>query len=353
MSQQFAAYQKKSKKNLLLSAAFFILILLLLVLTLNMGAMNIGTNTILQIILGKITNNTEILQTIKPNQIAVIWDIRLPRILCGIFVGAGLSISGVIFQSLLRNPLADPYTIGVSTGAAFGASLAILLNITYGLLFSTAAFAFIFAFLTLISVILISQKGGGMLSSSLIISGIIVSSILSSGISFIKMIAGEDVSAIVFWLMGSLSSRQWSDVRLVVPIVIIGGVIAWIFSDDLNIMILGDETAQTLGVNTRRIRLIYLIIGSSITAGCVAVSGIIGFIGLIVPHILRFWITRNNRILLPLSGLIGALILCLADNATRLFSNSEIPVGVLTTLIGGPFFIYIFLRKSDKTSGGL
>ena len=227
------------------------------------------------------------------------------------------------------------------------------MNITYGVFFSTTAFAFLFAFLTLIFVILIAQKGGGMLSSNLIISGIIVSSILSSGISFIKMIAGENVSAIVFWLMGSLSSRQWSDVKLVAPIVLIGGLIAWIFADDLNIMVLGDETAQTLGVNTRRIRLLYLIVGSSVTAACVAVSGIIGFIGLIVPHTLRFWISGNNRVLLPLSALTGALILSLADNATRLFSTSEIPVGVLTTLIGGPFFIYIFLRKTGNPSGDL
>lgn len=353
MTQQFTSYQRKSKKYLFQALILLTFILLLLVLTLSMGAMDIHPETIIRIIIGKITANPELLQTIKPNQIAVVWDIRLPRILCGIFVGAGLSISGVIFQSLLRNPLADPYTIGVSTGAAFGASLAILLNIIYGVFFSTTAFAFLFAFLTLIFVILIAQKGGGMLSSNLIISGIIVSSILSSGISFIKMIAGENVSAIVFWLMGSLSSRQWSDVKLVAPIVLIGGLIAWIFADDLNIMVLGDETAQTLGVNTRRIRLLYLIVGSSVTAACVAVSGIIGFIGLIVPHTLRFWISGNNRVLLPLSALTGALILSLADNATRLFSTSEIPVGVLTTLIGGPFFIYIFLRKTGNPSGDL
>ncbi len=352
-SQKFPEYFKKNSHFLWYGLILAAVTVVLLIFSLAMGAMEIRPDTIIRILAGKISGKSEILESIKANQIAVVWEIRLPRILCGLFVGSGLAISGCIFQSLLRNPLADPYTIGVSTGAAFGASLAILLNITFGFFLSSTAFAFTFAFFTLVLVILIAQKGGGMFTSNLILSGIIISSILSSGISFIKMIAGENVSAIVFWLMGSLPSRQWSDIRLVAPVVLIGGLIAWIFADDLNIMVLGDESAQTLGVNTQRTRLIYLIIGSAITAACVSVSGIIGFVGLIVPHILRFWTTGNNRILIPLSAVTGSLILCLADNTVRLISNSEIPVGVLTTLIGGPFFIYIFLKKTDKQTGVL
>ncbi len=346
--QEFTRFFQKSSRFIYYGLFLVILTIFLLIFSLGMGAMDIHPGTIVRVLSGKISGNVELLESIKANQIAVVWEIRLPRILSGALVGAGLAIAGCIFQSLLRNPLADPYTIGVSTGAAFGASLAILLNITLGLFLSSTTFAFLFAFLTLIAVIAIAQKGGGILTSNLILAGIIISSILSSGISFIKMIAGENVSAIVFWLMGSLSSRQWNDVRLVAPIVIIGGLIAWVFADDLNIMVLGDESAQTLGVNTQRTRLVYLIIGSAITAACVSVSGIIGFIGLIVPHILRFWTTANNRVLIPLSAVTGALILCLADNTVRLISSSEIPVGVLTTLIGGPFFIYIFLHKPDK-----
>lgn len=335
------------KKFFSIALLMILLILIVLIASLSMGAMDISIKSIINILFAKITHNTANLNLFKPNEVAVIWDIRLPRIICGLFVGGGLSVAGVIFQSLLRNPLADPYTLGVSTGAAFGSSLAILFNITYGIMFSNVTFAFVFAFLTLIAVIIISQRGGGILSSNLIISGIIVSSILSSGISFIKMIAGENVSAIVFWLMGSLVSKQWSDVYLIVPSVLVLSTISFILANDLNVITIGDKSAETLGVNIKYIRFLYLILGSSITAICVAISGVIGFIGLVIPHILRFWLTSDNRILIPLSALMGGLILSIADNLTRLISVSEIPVGLLTTLLGGPFFIYVFIKRRN------
>ncbi len=350
MNNSMEILHRKNMKCGMAAAAMLVLLVVCLILFVGMGAMEIGAGKSLSILLGKLTGGVPQLLAsgVKENEIAVVWDIRLPRVLCGIMVGTGLSVSGVIFQSLLRNPLADPYTLGVSTGAAFGASLAILASVTYGIMLSTAAFAFLFAFLTLLLVIFIAQRGGGMFASNLIISGIIVSAILSSGISFIKMMAGEEVSAIVFWLMGSLSSRRWSDVLLVTPFVLVGAVIAYVFANDLNVMTLGEREARTLGVNTKRIRLMYLILGSCITAACVAVSGVIGFIGLVVPHILRYWLTPDNRLLIPLSGLMGGLLLSVADNATRMMASSEIPVGVLTTLIGGPFFIYVFIRRQKK-----
>ncbi|MEM0528748.1 iron ABC transporter permease [Zongyangia sp. HA2173] len=339
------SYRTKRRRCLVIGALLLAAILLLLVAFVGMGAMNLGFAETWDILLGKITGDAGRLAVHGANEVAVVWEIRLPRILCGILVGMGLSVAGVIFQSLLRNPLADPYTLGVSTGAAFGASLAILLALTAGIVVSTTAMAFLFAFLTLVVVILISKKGGGIASSNLIIAGIIVSAILSSGLSFMKMVAGEDVSAIVFWLMGSLASREWGDVAIVAPVVLLGSLIAFGFAGDLNVMVLGDKSARNLGVNTGRIRLLYLILGSCITAACVAVSGIIGFVGLVVPHMLRFWLTSDNRLLLPLSGLLGGLLLSVADNATRLLSVSEVPVGVLTTLIGGPFFIYVFIKR--------
>lgn len=326
---------------------FFIMVVLGILFT-SMGAMNIGFTNTWHILFAKITGDSTYLNTIKDNEFAVVWQIRLPRVIVGMFVGAGLAMAGAMFQSLLRNPLADPYTLGVSTGAAFGASIAIYINIAYGIYMSTTIFAFITAFITLLLVIFIAQRGGGLYSSNLIISGIIIGSILSSGISFIKMLAGENVSAIVFWLMGSLSSRSWQDVLIIVPIVITGGLIAYIFANDLNVMTVGENNARTLGVNTKKIRFIYLIAGSCITAACVAVSGIIGFVGLVIPHILRYWLTSDNRILIPLCALMGGVILSIADNATRLLFVSEIPVGVLTTLIGGPFFIYVFITKQKQ-----
>lgn len=347
--ENFPAMAKKRRRIRLVGISLLLMVCAAALAALAMGAMALSPSKVLSAVAAGLTGNTS---GLRPNEIAVVWDIRLPRILCGLFVGMGLGEAGVIFQSLLRNPLADPYTLGVSTGAAFGASVAIYLAVTYGIRLPVAAMAFLCALATLLLVIAIAQRGGGMLSSSLVIAGIIVSAILSSGISCIKMMAGENVSAIVFWLMGSLASRTWRDVALIAPVVLIAGILAYIFADDLNVMTLGDETAKALGVDTKRVRLLYLLLGACVTAACVAVSGVIGFIGLVVPHILRFWLTSDNRSLLPLSALLGGFLLVLADNAARMLSAGEIPVGVLTTLLGGPFFIYVFLRRERGSRNG-
>ncbi len=276
---------------------------------------------------------------------AVVWEIRMPRIISSFLVGACLGISGVSFQGILKNPLADPYTLGISTGACFGASLALLLNIVMGFYVPVTIMALCFGILTLIIVILIAHKGSGLESSNLIIAGIIVSAILQSGVSFIKMLAGENVSAIIFWIMGSFSAAAWKDVYLVLPVFAVGFCVMYFFSPTLDIMSLGDKNAKALGVNVSQIRLIYLITASILTAVSVSVCGVIGFVGLIVPHLLRMWVSVENKVLIPLCGLLGGLLLMTADNAARLISSGEIPVGVITTLIGGPFFIYVFTKR--------
>lgn len=347
MEASIKQYKRTIRKCIVIGIALLILNIILCIFFASQGAMNLSFMDTQKIIWAKVVGNEQMLSHYAQNEIAIVWDIRLPRIICGVFVGGGLAIAGAMFQSLLRNPLADPYTLGVSTGAAFGASIAILINILYGIYISVMFSAFVAAFITLILVIFVANRGGGLYSYNLIIAGIIIGSILSAGISFIKMMAGENVSAIIFWLMGSLASRTWINVLMVVPIVIISGVVAYIFANDLNIMTSGENNAQTLGVNTKKVRYIYLILGSCITAVCVAVSGIIGFIGLVIPHLLRYWLTSDNRILIPLCMLLGGIILSVADNFTRLLFVSEVPVGVLTTLIGGPFFIYVFITNQN------
>lgn len=343
-----AIRQKQKRRFVLtgigLAAASFAVFLI----ALSSGAMNLSPGRTAAILWSKLSGTGP---AFPGNEVAVVWDIRLPRILCGFFVGAGLAMGGVIFQALLRNPLADPYTLGVSTGAAFGASAALYASLAYGIFLPVSACAFLSAFLTLGAVIAIAGRGGGMLSSSLVISGIIVSSILSSGVSFLKMMAGENVSAIVFWLMGSLASRTWENVALVGTMTVLCGTAAIVFARDLDVMTLGDDAAQALGVDTGRTRLLYLILGACMTAACVAVSGVIAFVGLAVPHILRFWLTSKSRALLPLSALLGGLLLMLADHCTRMLSAGEIPVGVLTTLFGGPFFIFVFTRRPEGRGG--
>lgn len=320
-------------------------IVLVFLIGMNLGDMKISLREVWQIILGKLFDSPEMLARVKKNAAAVVWDIRIPRILCGIFAGAGLGIAGTVFQGILQNPLADPYTLGISTGASFGASVAIYVNIALGIYFPVSAAALIAAIITLAAVIFITKRGGGMESSNLIIAGIIVSSVLSSGVSLIKMLAGESVGAIVFWLMGSLSAKSWDDAALLMAGTVAFGTAAMIFAKELDIMSAGDDTARSLGINAERMRTFYLIIGAGLSAVCVSVCGVIGFIGLIVPHLLRFWLTSSNRVLIPLSALAGGILLSLADTAARVIASGEIPVGVITTLIGGPFFIYIFTRR--------
>lgn len=350
MDEIKSAVQQKSAKYFLIGTVFVIALLLLVLVLVNVGASNIGFHDVVRIICSKLFG-LQMPDGIKLSDAAIVWDIRLPRMLTSIFVGAGLAVSGTVFQSLLMNPLADPYTIGVSTGAAFGASFAILLNLLFAMALPVVPFAFVSALLTLLLVVVIANRDSVMTSSNLIIAGIIVSSVMSAGISFIKTAAGEQVGAIVYWLMGSMSSAAWSDVGVVVPIVVIASAICFIFAADLNVLSLGEDNAKALGVNIKWMRRLFLIAASLITAACVSVSGVIGFVGLVVPHILRFALTPDNRVLLPLSALLGGLVLCCADSVTRVLFASEIPVGVLTTLIGGPFFLYMFMKKNKRSSG--
>jgi iron complex transport system permease protein len=313
-----------------------------------MGYIKLPAADVIKIIMFKLSGRLSLIEGMDKLFPVVVFEVRLPRILSAAIVGAGLAISGVVFQGILLNPLADPYTLGVSAGAAFGASLAILLNIGFMGTASVPLFAFIGAVATLFFVMYLSASGGGVSSTNLILSGIIVAAILSAGISFLKYIADEQVAVIIFWLMGSFGSRTWTDVGLTFLFVGCGFLIFMFFARDLNLMSLGDRTASSLGVDTQKVTLMLLVTASMIAAICVSVSGIIGFVGLLVPHMMRLLTGPDNRRLIPISLLAGAILLLAADTITRAVLPSEIPIGVLTALIGGPFFCYIF-RKQQKT----
>jgi iron complex transport system permease protein len=344
------AYRAVRKKSFRLGLLLLAALLAFGIFSLGLGAMNIPAERILKILRGKLGDAARWHDGIPQGMIAVVWELRLPRIISGILAGAGLSVTGAIFQGILQNPLADPYTLGISTGAAFGASLAIFLNIVLALALPAPLTALCCAALTLALVLLISRRGDGLASSNLIMAGIIVSAILSAGISFLKMLSGENVGAIVFWLMGSLSARTWNDALLLALVVPAASALAILFAPDLNILALGSRSAESLGVPVKRIRLLYLLLGAAITAVCVSVCGVIGFVGLVVPHLLRMGGASDNRLLLPLSALLGGLLLCAADTCARLLSGGEIPVGVLTTLLGGPFFLFVFVRQKGAGS---
>jgi iron complex transport system permease protein len=311
-----------------------------------MGYLEISPSEVIKIILARIIGDHELLKGLNHVFPYVVWEVRLPRILTSAIVGAGLSISGVIFQGILLNPLADPYTLGISAGAAFGASIALFLDITSLGIYSVPIFAFCGAVGTLVAVMSLSSFNGEMSSNNLILSGIIVAAILSAGISFLKYMADEQVSIIIFWLMGSFASKTWAEVSLSCVCVLAGFLICLFLARDLNIMSLGDRSANSLGISAGRVRMILLVTASFMTAVCVSVSGIIGFVGLIVPHLMRFFTGADNRKLIPASGLAGAGLLLGADTITRAVLPVEVPIGVLTALIGGPFFCYIFRQRS-------
>ena len=280
-----------------------------------------------------------------PLKTSVILDVRLPRILTSLSVGFSLAVAGVVFQGLLLNPLADPFTLGVSSGAAFGAALALFLGLTFLGPATLFVMAFLGAAATLLAVMAMAGRDGEFSPASLILAGVIVSAILSAGLSFIKYLADERVSVIVFWLMGSFVSRTWADAVLTAAAGLGGFLICLYFGRDLNVMSLGMNQARNLGVDTGRVRVLLLVTASLLSAVCVAVSGVIGFVGLIIPHLMRMVVGPDNRWLLPASGLSGAILLLAADTVSRGLLPHEVPIGVLTALIGGPVFCWIFARS--------
>ena len=341
--------QLKQRRRVLIMIGLFLALtgLIVAVSSVSLGQAEIRTISVIKILFAKLTFQAALLQDLPPSQVAIVWNIRLPRILVALLVGSGLAVSGAVFQSLLMNPLADSYTIGVSSGAALGAVLAIYINVFLSAtLMPVSLFAFLGALLTLFVVIKIASRNGYVSPANLIIAGIIVSSIFSAGISLLKSLSGEQVVTIVSWLMGNLAARTWPQVLLALPVVLGGTIVCSYFARDLNLLSLGEQESRALGVNVQRIRRIYTITASLMTAVCVSVSGVIGFVGLIVPHLLRFALSSDNRALIPLSALLGGVLLLLADNVSRLLFALEIPVGVITTLFGGPFFIYIFVKRN-------
>ena len=322
--------------------------LAVIVASTGMGYIKVPAAAVVKIIVAKLSGHIGSLSEMDSIFPVVVMDVRLPRILCAAIVGGGLAISGVVFQGILLNPLADPYTLGVSAGAAFGAYQAILLNIGFLGMYSVPLFAFGGAVITLLFVIYLTSSSGGFSSNNLILSGIIVAAILSAGISLLKYIADEQVSVIIFWLMGSFGSKTWTDVGLILLFVGIGFLVFVYFARDMNLMSLGNRTASSLGVDTRRTTVILLVTASLVAAICVSVSGIIGFVGLLVPHMMRLATGPDNRRLVPVSLLAGAILLLSADTLTRAVLPTEIPIGVLTALIGGPFFCYIFRKQQRK-----
>jgi iron complex transport system permease protein len=278
----------------------------------------------------------------------IILDIRLPRVILAGLVGAALGTAGATYQGLFRNPLADPYLIGVAQGASLGAVTGFLLPITGQFLGAGAVplFSFAGALVSTAIVYGLARVGKTLPVTTLILAGVALGALLGSVVSYLIISSGEKMHGIVFWLMGSFSLSQWAEVKLVLPYIVVGTAVILLFARSLNVMQLDEEQAQQLGINVERLKLVLLIAATLITAAAVSFVGTIGFVGIIIPHAVRLIWGPDYRFLLPLSVLSGAIFLILADLIARTVqAPTEIPIGVITALCGAPFFLYLLRRR--------
>lgn len=277
----------------------------------------------------------------------VIFQVRLPRVLMAAFIGAGLTCAGASYQGIFQNPLVSPDVLGVSAGAGFGAALGLFIGLGYK---AVSVSSFLFGILAIALVYLVSTRVKNNPTLGLVLSGMMIGSLFTSAVSFLKLTADPNntLPVITYWLMGSLASIRTSDVAFAAPLIILGIVPIFLLRWQINVLTLGDEEAQCIGVNTKRIRGIIVFCATMITAASVSVSGLIGWVGLVVPHLARMLVGNDYRRMLPASLLLGSSFLLIVDNLARLLSTSEIPIGILTSFAGAPFFLYLILREGKK-----
>jgi iron complex transport system permease protein len=276
----------------------------------------------------------------------ILFNVRLPRIMLACLVGCCLSAAGASYQGIFQNPMAAPDILGATAGAAFGAALAILNEGNY---LAITLSAFFFSLLTVTIVYLVSKKTKGAKLLGLILSGIIVSSLFSAATSFIKLVAdpSDELPAITYWLMGSLSGATRKTVVMALVPMILGLIPLFLMRWRINVLTLGDEEARTMGINATKLRLFIIVCATLVTASSVSVSGMIGWVGLVVPHLSRRLVGNNYRHLMPASMLVGAIFMLIVDNVSRNLLQTEIPIGILTAFVGAPFFVYLITRKGE------
>ncbi|MGI6008977.1 MAG: FecCD family ABC transporter permease [Methanomethylophilus sp.] len=321
------------------------------------GAVSIPFDEVTRILMNKIFGYGDISDISIYHQ-AIVWKLYAPRGLLGLIVGASLALVGVVMQAMVQNPLADPYILGISSGASLGATFAILMGATvlagtFMAGWGVEMFAFIGAIGASVAVFSLSSIGGKMTSTKLVLSGVIISSLAGAFSNLIVYLAPSDsgIRSLTFWLMGSLSTTGFDTVDLCGIVFLICLLFFLTQMRNLNAMMLGDDTATTLGVNLSVLRKVYILLTSLLIAIVVCKCGIIGFVGLIIPHIARALVGTNHWKLLPVSVLLGAIFMMVADIVARSFTASEIPIGIITAICGAPVFAYIMIKKSYGFGG--
>lgn len=280
-------------------------------------------------------------------QETLFFNVRLPRILLALMVGCCLSIAGAAYQGTFQNPLVSPDILGASQGAAFGAAVAILMGFTSTMV---SVSAFVFALLCVFLVLAISARAKGNHMMVVVLAGVMVSSLFQAGVSYAKLVAdpSDELADITYWLMGSLTGAKMDQVATVFPVLFVGCAVLFALRWRINILTMGDDEASTMGVNARLIRIVVIVAATCITAACVSVTGMIGWVGLVIPHLCRMMVGSDYRKLIPASMLMGAGFLLLVDDIARLATTAEIPIGILTAFVGAPFFLYLITRKKQR-----
>jgi iron complex transport system permease protein len=330
------------RRVLWICAGLGAVLLVATVISLRMGAYPISVRDIVMTLLNRVIGRRD---RIPSDFWLVVFGLRLPRIALGILVGAALSTAGAGFQALLRNPLADPYVLGVSSGAALGAIISlIVVPHTPG---AIQAAAFVGAVATIAAVYFLGRRGGKLDSATLLLAGIVTVSFLSAVIMFLMTkLSGRDLRGMAFWLMGDLGSQPAVNLRWLYFVLIVAVGSIYTTSSDLNLILTGEQEARHLGVNVHRVKLVVYVAASVLTGLAVSVSGAIGYVGLLVPHIARMMFGNDYRLLIPASALGGAILIVLADALARtVMAPTELPVGVMTALAGAPVFIYLMKRR--------
>lgn len=335
----------KSKKCIRVRLTLLIIIFVFcFFISFALGRYPIKPNELIKILLSRIF---PLKQTWPKEMETILFKIRFPRVVMACLIGSALSCAGAAYQGIFQNPMVSPDILGASAGAAFGAALAILCSFGY-LGISLTAFSFGMGSVLLVCILSRYFKTNPVLG--LVLTGIMVSSLFSSGTSFIKLVAdpNDKLPAITYWLMGSLASIRGEDVALTIIPIIVGIVPIYLCRWKINVLTMGDEEAKTMGVNAQTLRIGIILCATLITATCVSVSGLIGWVGLVIPHFARMLVGNNYKYMLPASLLLGGSYLLFVDNMARLISTSEIPIGILTAFVGAPFFIYLIVSEGNR-----
>jgi iron complex transport system permease protein len=329
------------KRLILLCFVGFVLALLA---ALSMGRYPIGLSELARLILPHLGLG-RYLAPASPDMQLVFWNIRLPRVLMSIAVGSGISIAGVVFQALFRNPLAAPDILGVTAGSCFGAALSIMFFTQLAV--GVQGFAFVFGVFAVSIAYLLAERSWDRSTSVLVISGIVISAVFQAGVSILMYLADpyDQLARIVFWIMGSFHVASWAKVQVTLPVVVVGSLLLSVFSWRLNIMTQSEEEALSLGVDVFRWRLFYVVTSTLIVASSVAAVGTISWVGLIVPHIARYLVGTEHRRLIPAAAFLGGGFLLVMDTVARTISASEIPISIITSIIGAPFLGYLVMRR--------